>query len=43
MRIAREGYPFIIGALVPGVLLTALYPVHGLSPVLIAGIVLLVF
>ena len=43
MRIAREGYPFIIGTLVPGVLLTALYPIHHLSSVFIVGILLMVF
>lgn len=40
MTIVREGYPFIIGTLVPGVLLAALYPSHGQAVLLIVGLVL---
>lgn len=43
MRIAKEGYPFIVGSLVPGVLLTFLYPVHEMTPLLVMGLVLLLF
>lgn len=41
MRIASEGYPFIAGALIPGVLLAGLYPVHHLMALLIIGLVLI--
>ena len=43
MSLAREGYPFIIGSLVPGGFLIGLYPVHKSTPALVAGILLLVF
>lgn len=43
MRIAAEGYPFIVGALVPGVLLTGLYPLHGVTAILVVGLVLTAF
>lgn len=43
MSLAREGYPFIIGSLVPGGLLVGLYPVHRLTPALAVGIVLVLF
>ncbi|NMC44858.1 MAG: phosphatidylserine decarboxylase family protein [candidate division Zixibacteria bacterium] len=39
MRIASEGYPFIAGALIPGVLLAGLYPWHHLTPLLVVGII----
>jgi len=43
MRIAREGYPFIIGSLVPGALLVGLYPVHNITAVFIIGLIVLLF
>jgi phosphatidylserine decarboxylase len=43
MRIATEGYPFIIGSLIPGALLAALYPVHGMTTLLAVGIIILLF
>ncbi|MCP4569814.1 MAG: phosphatidylserine decarboxylase family protein [FCB group bacterium] len=41
MKIAVEGYPFIIGSLIPGAALAGLYPVHGWLSLLIIGLVLL--
>jgi phosphatidylserine decarboxylase len=43
MRIASEGYPFIVGSLVPGVLLAALYPIHELFAGFVIGLVLIAF
>ena len=43
MTIAPEGYPFIIGGLVPGTLLTGLYPTHHLMSLLIIGLILILF
>jgi phosphatidylserine decarboxylase len=43
MTVAREGYPFIIGSLVPGLLLAALYPVHGMAALLVIGLLLTLF
>ena len=43
MTIAAEGYPFIIGSLIPGLLLTGLYPLHDLPVLLIPGIILVIF
>lgn len=39
MRIASEGYPFIAGALIPGVLLAGLYSWHHLTVLLVVGII----
>lgn len=41
MTIAREGFPFIIGTLVPGAILAGLYSSHGSATLLIIGIVLM--
>ncbi len=41
MRIASEGYPFIIGPLVPGVILAGLYPLHQREWLLLLGAVLI--
>jgi phosphatidylserine decarboxylase len=43
MSIAREGYPFILGSLVPGLILVGLYPVHELKLAFIVGLVLIIF
>lgn len=37
MSVAREGYPFIVATLVPGVLLTAVFPFHRMPAVLVVG------
>ncbi len=41
MTIVKEGFPFIIGALVPGLILTGLYPVHNMQLLFIPGIILI--
>ncbi len=41
MKIAAEGYPFIAGALVPGVILSGLYPLHHITALLVIGLVLI--
>ena len=41
MRIASEGYPFIVGPLVPGVILAGLYPMHQREWLLVLGAVLI--
>ncbi len=43
MKIAGEGYPFIIGSLVPGAALAGLYPVHHWVSLFAIGIVLIIF
>ena len=43
MKIAGEGYPFIIGTLVPGAIMAGLYPVHGWTVLLVIGIILVAF
>lgn len=43
MTIAREGYPFVLAGVVPGLLLLALYPVHSIGWLLAPGILLLLF
>jgi len=43
MSIARDGYPFIIGSLIPGVLLAGLYPIHHLDSLQAVAIFLILF
>jgi len=42
MTIMREGYPFILGTLVPGAILSGTYATHGMVTLLVGGIILVV-